>query len=173
MNTRRLHKGTIVGLFRESGGSGIALLGIEDDEKGKVLIPCDGNPACRAFDAAFPGTLIGGRFNNDGIAGERIYYTVNELGVLEAFVPVEDATPELVEEYEEEAKKNLAPRKSGHIGFVEPDDPQILKGSQPSKPGTHTRGGFLPPDHLIFSGGPIVSGRPILAPGKKPPNDFN
>jgi len=33
--------------------------------------------------------------------------------------------------------------------------------------GTHTRGGFLPEDHWLYSSGPIVAGRPIVPPLKK------
>jgi len=51
------NRGTIVGLFKESGGSGIALLGIGDDVKGKTLISCDGNPT---------GSQIGLHRSNEG-----------------------------------------------------------------------------------------------------------
>ena len=136
MKKQRLHKGTIVGLFTERG-SGIALLGIEDDRRGKVLIPCDGNPTCRAFDAAFGGVIVGGRFNNDGITGEPIYYCLDEHGSLEAFIPCGDATPEMVEEYE-----------------------KVEKG------GTTVRG-YVPKDHPIFSRGPIITGRNISRPPKR------
>lgn len=136
MNKRRLHKGTIVGLFAERG-SGIALLGIEDDRRGKVLIPCDGNPICRAFDAAFGGVLIGGQFHNDRIAGEPIYYCLDEHGALEAFIPCGDAPPEMVEEYE-----------------------------KAQKTGTTVRG-YAPKDHPIFSRGPIIAGRNISRTPKR------
>lgn len=100
MNSK-LYRGRIVGMFGNPG-SGIAVLAVIDDVKGKTLVPCEGNPTCRALDAAFPGTLIGGHtFDNDGIAGERIYYFVDQLGLLESFVPEGEATPEMVEEYEE------------------------------------------------------------------------
>lgn len=136
-----IYRGTIIGLFREKGGSGIGLLGIEDDAKGKVLIPCDGNPTCRAFNVVFPGTLRGGTFHNDAIQGERIYYELDEVGVLKSFTPVDRATLEKIAEFEAQ--------------------------SAPSKKGTHTRGGFLPDDHPLYSSGPIVAGRPILQPYRK------
>jgi hypothetical protein len=163
MRIRPLHKGTIIGLYREKG-SMLAMLAIEDDRQGKVLIPCYGTPAAKSFHEAFGGVLVGGRFKNDAIAGELIFYRVNELGILSEFCPVDEKAPtELIEEYEAE-KKKPSPRKAGHIGFVEPDDPRIQKGPEPSKRGTHTRRGFLPPDHWLFGAGPIVAGREILKP---------
>ena len=86
---------------------------------------------------------------------------MNELGLLSEFCHVDEkAPPELAEEYARAAEKE--PTKAGDIGFVEPDDPRILK--EPSKPGTHTRGGFLPEDHWLYGAGPIVAGRAILKP---------
>jgi len=124
-----IYRGRIIGLFREKGGSGIALLGVEDDVKGRMLIPCDGNPTCRAFNVVFPGTLREGTFHNSAIEGERIYFTLDDVGVLAAFAPEDRAPEEIIAKYE--------------------------------KQGTHTRGGFLPPDHPLFSSGPIVAGRPL------------
>jgi hypothetical protein len=114
---------------------------IEDDVKGKVLIPCDGNATCRAFDAVFPGTLRGGTFHNDGIQGERIYYELDSVGVLKSFAPVDSAPLDMIEEYDRQ--------------------------SAPSKKGTFAHGGFLPPDHPLYGAGPIVSGRPLSPPPKK------
>jgi len=96
---RLLHKGTIIAMYREKGG-GISLLAIEDDLRGKVLIPCEGTPSARAFDAAFGGVIVAGRFSNDGIKGERIYYSVDTLGVLEGFTVTDVAPQALVQEYE-------------------------------------------------------------------------
>lgn len=138
-----IYRGTIVGLFGKKG-SGLAMLGIEDDLKGRVLIPCDGNPTCRMLNVVFPGTLRDGTFYNDAIVGERIYYELDSLGVLLAFAPLDRAPLEKIAEYE--------------------------KQSSQSKKGTHTRGGFLPEDHWLYSSGPIVSGRPIVPPPKDPPS---
>ena len=90
-----IHKGTIIAMYREKG-SGISLLAIEDDLRGKILIPCEGSPTARAFDAAFGGVMIGSRFNNDGIVGERIAYRVDALGVLSEFAPIVDADAEVI-----------------------------------------------------------------------------
>jgi hypothetical protein len=95
---RLLHKGTIIAMYRERV-SGTSLLAIEDDLRGKVLIPCEGTTIARAFDAVFGGVIVGGRFNNDGIKGERIYYSVDTRGVLESFNAVDEAPQALVQEY--------------------------------------------------------------------------
>lgn len=161
-----LHKGTIIGLYREKRiekRSGLALLAIEDERRGKILIPCYRKSTTEDFHEAFGGVIVGGRFNNDAILGEPIFYRVDGLGILYEFCPIDDkAPPELAEEYAKAAEEK--PAKSGHIGFVEPDDPRILKGPEPSRKGTHTSGGFLPPDDPIYSLGPIVAGRPIFQP---------
>jgi hypothetical protein len=143
-----IYRGTIIGLFREKGGSGLGMLGILDDVRGRVLIPCDGNPTCRMLDSVYPGTLKDGTFHNSGIEGERIYYTVDDVGVLAAFAPEDRAPEEIIARYE----KQTAPSP---------------------KQGTHTRGGFLPQDHPLFGVGPVVSGRPILPPPKRKPSEFN
>ena len=164
MRKRPLHKGTIIGLYR-ARGSGTSLLAIEDDRRGKILVPCYGTPTAKSFHEAFGGVLVGGRFNNDAIVGEPIYFRVDELGLLCEFCPVGDkAPPELVEEYAKAAERE--PAKAGDIGFVEPDDPRIQK-DQFGGPGTYTRGGFLPDDHWLYGAGPIVAGRVILEPPKK------
>jgi hypothetical protein len=165
-----IYRGTIVGLFRESGGSGIALLGVEDDVKGRMLIPCDGNPTCRAFNVVFPGTLRDGTFHNSAIEGERIYFTLDDVGVLAAFAPEDRAPEEIIAQYE----KQSAPSKMGTStfhGFLPPGHPlfgagPVVAGRPLSGKGSHTRGGFAPPDHPLYSAGPIVSGRPLSPPPK-------
>jgi len=91
---QRLHKGSIIAVSREKE-SGVSLLAIEDDLRGKVLIPCEGTPTARAFDTSIGGVIIGGRFNNDGIVGVRIAYRVDVPGVLSEFTPIEDADVEV------------------------------------------------------------------------------
>jgi hypothetical protein len=161
-------------LFREKG-SGLGMLAIDDDRRGKVLIPCEGNPTARAFDEAFgPGFIVNGvSTDNSVIQGEKIYYTLDLVGVMETFTIAERAPIEMSEEYEAEKKKEPAPRKSGHVGFVEQDDPRILKWPEQGGPGTHTRRGFLPPDHPLYGAGPIVAGRPLLPPPKRKHSENN
>ncbi len=166
-----IYRGRIVGLFREKGGSSIGLLGIEDDARGQVLVPCDGNPTCRAFNVAFPGTLRDGRFHNAGIEGERIYYTVDEVGVLATFTPEDRAPEELIAEYE----KQSAPKKERVTfrGPLPPDDPiysigPVVQGRRILR---HTDEGLAKPDDPVYRSGPIVQGRRILDPPKRKSTD--
>lgn len=142
-----IYRGRIVGLFRDKGGSGIALLAIEDDARGKVMVPCDGNPTCRAFDLVFPGTLRAGTFYNDAIRGEVILYELDSVGVLKSFAPADRAPLEKIAQYESQ--------------------------SAPPKKGTYTRGGLLPPGDPLYSSGPIVSGRLLSETPKRKPSEFN
>lgn len=150
MRTRPLHKGTIFALLRETK-SGVSMLAIEDERQGKILIPCYGKETAKQFDEAFGGVLVLGRFNNDAIAGEPIYYRLNELGILCEFCPINERTPpELVEEYASgKPKATAAPetRKDPYGGS-----------------GTCTNLGSLPPDDPVYSKGPIVAGREIGKP---------
>jgi hypothetical protein len=153
----RLHRGTIIGMFRERG-SGISLLAVEDDRRGKVLVPCEGTPTARAFDDAFGGVIVGGRFNNDGISDERIYYRCDDLGVLAEFSPVDDAPPEMVEQYDSAKKTESTPNPT------KPEEPPKANGLR----GVRMLG-FLPPEDPIFSGGAMIFGKPHRLPKKKTP----
>jgi hypothetical protein len=120
----RIRKGTIIGMYRERG-CGMALLAIEDDLRGKILAPCDGNATARALDTAFPGALIGGiSINNDAIVGEPIFYRLDQIGVLAEFSPADETPTDVIEEYESGKKKPSA-HKAGctHRGFAPPGDP--------------------------------------------------
>jgi len=162
--TGKIFKGRIIGIFKEQG-SGLAMLAIDDDRRGKRLIPCEANPTARAFDEAFGGFIVGGHSTrNDAITGESIYYTVDSVGLLETFTPEGRAPIEMVDEYERTTAKE--PRQAGHIGFVEPDDPRIPKAPEGGM-GTCTFHGFLPDDHWLYGAGPIVSGRPLSQPHRK------
>ena len=73
----------------------------------------------------------------------------------------------------------MTTRKKGTYtrrGPLPPDHPlfsagPIVAGRPLSGPGTHTRGGFLPEDHWLYGAGPIVAGREILKPPKKKSTD--
>lgn len=162
-----IRKGRIIGMFVAKKGSGIAMIAIDDEKWGKILVPCEGNPTARAFDEAFgPGFIVDGiSTDNSVIQGEEIYYTLDQVGVMETFTVAERAPVEMIEEYEAEKRKRPAPKKSGHIGFVEPDDPRIPKGMY-GKRGTCTNLGILPPDDPVYTRGPIVAGREILKKSK-------
>ena len=99
-----VHKGTIVRMYG-TWGSGLGMLEIDDEQRGRIAVPCDNAPTVRALDGAF-GNVIGEAhtFINEAIEGRVIYYSVDEIGVLEAFTPVGEAPPELVEMYEEQGE---------------------------------------------------------------------
>lgn len=97
-----LYRGAIVE-FKGSWGSGLGVLVIDDDRRGRVEVPCDNGPTVRALQAAF-GEVIGGAHNVEregGHVGKRIYYAMDEFGlVLGGFVPEDEAPGECVEHYE-------------------------------------------------------------------------
>lgn len=135
-----LYKGTITRLiaFAETD---IAFLEINDEIRGRIVVPCHNAQTVRTLDKAFGSVIVEGhRFDNEAIAGKGIYYSTDDLECLEAFTPVEDASPEMVAEYESQA----AHKKGGVINL-----------------------GWLPPDDPIYSLGPIVAGRRIYNSLKK------
>lgn len=79
----QIRKGTIAGIEWERG-SGLAMVGIDEETTGgtsrRVAIPCDAGPTFRALRSAF----------GDEVAGQEVLFTVDNLGVLEGFSPVEE-----------------------------------------------------------------------------------
>lgn len=99
-------KGCITG-FRGSWGSGIGYLFVEDEEESLHIISCENAPTVRALDACFGNVIGDGHIvRNDDEAGyvnQWIYYSLDDMGlILEAFTPVDDASEELVAEYEKQ-----------------------------------------------------------------------
>jgi len=95
-----LEKGIIRG-FHGSWSSGLATLLIENDG---VIIPvlCENAQTVRCLEGAF-GDVIGNAHDvktNGGHIGQEIFYSTDFMGILEGFTPVEDASPELVDMYE-------------------------------------------------------------------------
>ena len=89
--------------FGGSWGSGLATLEIEDSETGvHELVPCDNGATVRALESAFGDVITEAHTaNGDGYKGREVYWSLDEFGlVLEAFTPVEDASPELVDCYQ-------------------------------------------------------------------------
>ncbi len=84
-------KGTIEG-FSGSWGSGMGYLIID----GKP-IPCDNAPTVRALEGCFGNVIARGHsVNNDAIKGKEVVYSVDGIGLLLGFTPVEDWTgPEI------------------------------------------------------------------------------
>jgi len=132
-----LYKGIIIRLiaFAETD---IAFLEINDEMRGHTVVPCHNAQTFRTLDKAFGNVVVEGhRFDNNPIAGIEIYYSTDDLEYLEAFTPVENASPEMVAECE----------KAQNVGT--------------------TVRGYAPKDHPIFSRGAIIAGRNISRPPKR------
>jgi hypothetical protein len=88
-------KGTITA-FGGSWGSGLGFLAIDG-----IGIPCDNAPTVRALEGAFGDVIAPNHsVNQAAIIGKEIYYSVDDIGVLDGFTPVDEASEELVEAYE-------------------------------------------------------------------------
>jgi len=98
---RDIYKGKIIA-FHGTWMSGLATLEIEDYDRGIVNVPCDNAQIARALDSAFGG-VIGDAHTvlQDAIQGKEIFYGMDDMGLVLGFIiPVENATPELIEAYE-------------------------------------------------------------------------
>ena len=148
MTMKDIHKGTIVKMNREPV-TGASYLEIDDMDKGPTLIVCQGTPTAKAFDKVFGGVIVDGRFNGAAIAGKVIFYLLDPHGVFKSFLPIDQATPEEIEEYEQSRKATTA---------------QVTKTVKFPGGGSFTNLGLLPPDDRVYSRGPIVAGRAIFEP---------
>ncbi len=97
-----MNRGIIRG-FQGFFGSGIAYLLIEGSVTGIVQqVPCENGATVRALESAF-GDVIGEGHcvdPNGGHVDQEVYWSLDEYGlILEAFTPVDQASPELVEAY--------------------------------------------------------------------------
>lgn len=99
----KIEKGKIVE-FRGSWMSGLATLVLRDDAGSLVEVPCENAATVRAFDACFGDVIADGHsVNQDAIKDKEIYWSYDGFGlVLGGFTPVDDASIELVEMYEEQ-----------------------------------------------------------------------
>jgi len=100
-----VQRGTIQG-FQGSWGSGIAILIIKKENGEIDNVPCDNAPTVRALESAF-GNVIGAghTMSTENIKGKEIFYDYTDWGTLAGFVPVDEAPPELFEEYEKQKKE--------------------------------------------------------------------
>ncbi len=73
-------KGTIIG-WESTRGSGLAILVVSEDDNGIKRIPCEAGMTARQLVNAFDGKPM----------RQKIEYTVDDLGVLEGFTPIEAA----------------------------------------------------------------------------------
>lgn len=94
-----LQKGKLI-QFSGSFGSGLAQISIEVD--GQVqMFHCDNGTTVRSLENAFGNVITEGHTaNGNGYKNKEIYFSVDNIGVLEGFTPVEEATPELIEIFE-------------------------------------------------------------------------
>ena len=87
MTTRR---GMPVSLYG-SWGSGLAMPTVDEEVPGGamrlVTIPCDAGPTNRALRSA----------SGDEVAGQGIYFSTDNNGVLVGFAPIEDADAEVTQ----------------------------------------------------------------------------
>ena len=95
--TVEIKKGKLI-QFHGSWGSGLGTLEIEDSETGEYEhIPCDNGATVRALEAAFGNVITPVHTaNGNGYKGKEVYWSYDEFGlVLEGFIPVADAPPDL------------------------------------------------------------------------------
>jgi hypothetical protein len=82
-----IHKG-ILGQFMGSWLSGLGFLEIDGRP-----VPCENGPTVRALDACFGNVIRPGHtISNKSFDGREVVYSVDDLGLLLAFTPVEDWT---------------------------------------------------------------------------------
>jgi len=76
--------------FRGSWGSGVAVLELESGSGVVDKVLCDNAPTVRAFRRCFGSRVIapGHRVNIDALKGRKILYSVDDLGFLVSFSPV-------------------------------------------------------------------------------------
>jgi len=109
MTNMEVKKGKIVG-FQGSWMSGIATLVVKNLDTGTVeYVRCENAPTVRALDSAFGNVIVEGHMvDNKALKGKEIFYSLGDFGLLEAFTPVKDASPELLKVYEKgRAKRKL------------------------------------------------------------------
>jgi hypothetical protein len=100
-----IRKGVIRSL-RCSWGSGLAELIIDEvavsGETKRVGIYCENAPTVQALEGCFGGVIgQANSVNQAAIAGKEIFFSTDDLGVLEGFTSTDDAPPEMARIYEE------------------------------------------------------------------------
>lgn len=99
----KIHRGTLI-QFSGTWGSGLGFLTIQDDDLGRVSVPCDNGCTVRALEGAFGNTIGGGHSvkRNAGYKGKRVYWSYDEFGLtLGGFTPVKAAGKEIKKLYKE------------------------------------------------------------------------
>jgi len=99
--------------FRGTWGSGIATLTVKMDTGETRNIPCDNAPTVRALESAF-GNIISAGHKADikNAKNKWIFFGLTDWGTLAGFVPVEQASPELLEDFARQKKTKSRKRLS-------------------------------------------------------------
>ena len=99
-----IQKGKLIE-FRGTWGSGIGNLSIKVD--GVVRnYPCDNGATVRSLESAFGNVITEGHTaSGDGYKGKEVFFSVDEFGLLEGFTPVEEASPEVIEQFDNQEVK--------------------------------------------------------------------
>ena len=96
-----IHRG-VIEEFRGSRDSGVGYLIIDG-----VPVPCENPATIRALQAAFGGVVGEGHTVDNfsgGHVGQAVFYSLDDLGLLEAFTPCSEAPQALIREYERQGK---------------------------------------------------------------------
>lgn len=94
-----LQKGTLK-QFSGSWGSGLSTLAIEVDGNIKQF-HCDNGTTVRSLEDAFGNVITEGHTaDGQGYKDKEVYFSVDDIGFLEGFTPVEEATQELIDKFE-------------------------------------------------------------------------
>ena len=95
-----LKRGTIIE-FQGSYMSGLAMLVVKDENDMVKYVSCENTSMVKALESAF-GNVISNSHNvksDGGHVGKDIFYHVDDFGVIEWFIPVEDAPKEIIQMY--------------------------------------------------------------------------
>ena len=93
----------ILKAFKGSWTSGMATLVIDDIDDGVLHVNCENAPTVRALEGCF-GNVIGSAHNvkeDAGFMDKEVFYSIDDIGILEGFTPVDEASDELLELWEE------------------------------------------------------------------------
>jgi len=96
----QIYLGTIRG-FQGSWMSGLATLILEDENGQMNYVSCDNGTTARSLEMAF-GNVLGNAHNvkeNGGHIGQKIFYVIDYMNVMEWFIPIDEAPEELIQEY--------------------------------------------------------------------------
>lgn len=103
MENGTINRGSILE-FRGSWSSGIGYLVFQDESGDTVSVPCENAPTVRALEACFGNVIAGGHTvaqgEEAGYYNREVFWFQDFMGMLDGFTPVEEASEELVEEYE-------------------------------------------------------------------------